>query len=313
MIERHNFNTYSSVKYSNDKRTLYLALNKKGFPRKVQTKAKASLGKFETYTNVLTNSVPEERVEALVMRILNARALLGKFLQNNEESIGNHHLLRHHGYSQLCPNVPFIKVEDKNKFQCRKREKRKKKKKCDEDESDECQQVLKKKPNFVGKKKCEEGEEEEECQKRLQMIRKKRKSRNGEGEDANGIGVKNKDDKKRKRRLKNEKKKSSEKVACENSDGKNNCISIAKKTNNRKMHKQLLNNEKMVSNHSPYSSSEFFSKVVSFSFTDTTTEKSVMDYEIDATTDSHENLTINDEDIVTDTPYDWTTSSAVPN
>ena len=248
------------------------------------------------------------------MKILKTRAFFGKFLQNNnEETLVNHHSLRHHGYSQLCPNVPFTKIDDKNKFQCRKKEKRKKKKKCDEDESDECQQVLKKKPNFVGKKKCEEGEEEEECEKRLQMIMKKRKSRNGEGEDANnGIGVKNKDDKKRKRRLKNEKKKSSEKVACENSDGKNNCISITKKTNNRKTHKQL-NNEGMVGNHSPYSSSEFFSKVVSFSFTDTTTEKNLADYEIDTTTDSHDTLTINYEETVTDMPYDWTTSSAVQN
>ncbi|KAL0275889.1 UNVERIFIED_CONTAM: hypothetical protein PYX00_003611 [Menopon gallinae] len=216
VMEDHYFNTYSSAKYSNEKRTLYLALNKKGIPRKVQTKPNASLDKLETYTNVLTKAVPPERVEALETKIYNARLLLGKFLLNSKD---DHHSLRHHRYHQLCGNTPMVKSEDKNKFRCRKREKRKKKRKCrgDEDEDGEdCLPQKKKQQQHhpsKGMLKCEEGEEDDECQKRLHMIRKKRKSRNGDGD------VPEKD-KKRKKRLK---KKFSEKskvakVRCENGE-----------------------------------------------------------------------------------------------
>ncbi|CAH1725264.1 unnamed protein product [Aphis gossypii] len=66
MIEQNHYNTYSSVKYTNDRRTLYLALNKRGTPRKVQIKADAPLGKLSTYTRVLTQPVPAERVERLL-------------------------------------------------------------------------------------------------------------------------------------------------------------------------------------------------------------------------------------------------------
>ncbi|XP_026822974.1 uncharacterized protein LOC113561007 [Rhopalosiphum maidis] len=66
MIEQNHYNTYSSVKYTNDRRTLYLALNKRGAPRKVQIKADAPLGKLSTYTRVLTQPVPAERVERLL-------------------------------------------------------------------------------------------------------------------------------------------------------------------------------------------------------------------------------------------------------
>lgn len=215
VMEDHYFNTYSSSKYSNEKRTLYLALNKKGVPRKVQTKPNASLDKLETYTNVLTKAVPSERVEALEMKIYNARLLFGKFLLNSKD---DHHSLRHHRYHQLCGNTPMVKSDEKNKFRCRKREKRKKKRKCreDEDEGDDC--LPQKKKHHPGKwmLKCEDGEEDDECQKRLHMIRKKRKSRNGEGE------VPEKD-KKRKKRLKkkmNEKSKTV-KSKCENGESGN--------------------------------------------------------------------------------------------
>lgn len=220
MMESHHFNTYSSAKYSNEKRTLYLALNKKGISRKVQTKAKASLGKMETYTNVLTKPVSPERVEALAIKVAKTRALLGKFFPGSSED-GSHHLLRHHRY-QFCPNVPMTKLDDKNKFRCRKREKRKKKRKCkdDEDDEEECQVVKKKVGN-----KCEEDEDEEECQKRLHSVRQKRKSRNG-GEVDNlsksesyKSGVDDKE-KKRKRRLKLEKKKTL-KMKC---DSETNCL-----------------------------------------------------------------------------------------
>lgn len=66
MIEQNHYNTYSSVKYTNDKRALYLAINKRGLPRKVQIKANAPLGKLSTYTRVLTQNVPAQRVEQLL-------------------------------------------------------------------------------------------------------------------------------------------------------------------------------------------------------------------------------------------------------
>lgn len=66
MFEQHHYNTYSSAKYTNDKRTLYLALNKRGLPRKVQVKANAPLGKLSAYTQVLTQPVPADRVDQLL-------------------------------------------------------------------------------------------------------------------------------------------------------------------------------------------------------------------------------------------------------
>ncbi|KAK6620789.1 hypothetical protein RUM43_011085 [Polyplax serrata] len=209
MMESHHYNTYSSAKYSNDKRTLYLALNKKGIPRKVQTKAKASLGKLETYTNVLPRPVSPDRVETLAMNIAKARILLGKFLGSGEDGLGTNHLFRHHRY-QFCPNVPMTKLDEKNKFRCRKREKRKKKKKCreDEDDDEECVTAAPKK-KIQGK--CDEDEDEQECLRRLHVVRQKRKSRNGSEADTNAkcSGGKCADDKekKRKKRLKMEKKK----------------------------------------------------------------------------------------------------------
>lgn len=64
-IEQHNYNTYSSTKYSNDRRTLYLALNRRGQPRKVLLRARQQLGRLSSYTRVLTRTVSPERAEEL--------------------------------------------------------------------------------------------------------------------------------------------------------------------------------------------------------------------------------------------------------
>lgn len=64
-IEQHNYNTYSSTKYSNERRTLYLALNRRGQPRKVLLRAHQQLGRLSSYTRVLTRTVSSERVEEL--------------------------------------------------------------------------------------------------------------------------------------------------------------------------------------------------------------------------------------------------------
>lgn len=144
-MQTNHFNTYSSATYSDDKRTLYLALDKHGLPRKVQTKPGARLGNLSKNTYALSMVVPQTRIDSV------------KTANNCEET--NHQLRHHHAQHKCRPK------------------KRKKKRK---DEGDDFNQN-KKKPN-LGKKKCEEGEEKEECQKRLQMVRRKRKSRNGEEE-----------------------------------------------------------------------------------------------------------------------------------
>jgi hypothetical protein len=63
-IEAHHYNSYSSAKYSNRRRTLYLGVNKKGVPRRVQIRG-GNLGKLSMYTRVLTQPVSgEEALEA---------------------------------------------------------------------------------------------------------------------------------------------------------------------------------------------------------------------------------------------------------
>ncbi|XP_022197253.2 uncharacterized protein LOC111054517 [Nilaparvata lugens] len=57
MMEQHHYNTYSSAKYSNTNRTVYLALDRAGLPRKVQVKAGTPLGKLSKWTRVLTQTV----------------------------------------------------------------------------------------------------------------------------------------------------------------------------------------------------------------------------------------------------------------
>lgn len=96
MIEQHHYNTYSSAKFSNERRTLYLALNKFGLPRRVQLRGKQPLGKMSMYTRVLTQPVSNKKVEKLERQPM-----------------------RHH---QLCP--PH--VDDKK----RKRNRKKKRRKC---------------------------------------------------------------------------------------------------------------------------------------------------------------------------------------
>lgn len=122
MIEQHHYNTYSSVSYSNARKTLYIALNRWGQPRRVQIRAKQQLGKLSTYARVLTKTVSLERVEDLLTRIGNST---------------NAHPLRHHGGLQTCTSVIEQKSHSSDsqgvdRLRCRKRKKRKKKRRrCD--------------------------------------------------------------------------------------------------------------------------------------------------------------------------------------
>uniref|UniRef100_A0A1B6L5E3 Fibroblast growth factor n=1 Tax=Graphocephala atropunctata TaxID=36148 RepID=A0A1B6L5E3_9HEMI len=168
MIEQHHYNTYSSTKYSNHRRILYLALNRKGVPRRVQIKAKSPLGKLSTYTRVLTQPVSAEEVEQLARRLL-------------QQHPGTQHHLRHH---QLCPPASKVPLETADVERCRKRKKRRKRRRCREGEEDneECHKVKEegKRRIIVVRKRCEEkeGEDKAKCQhKKLHMIGRKRKSR----------------------------------------------------------------------------------------------------------------------------------------
>ncbi|OAD60901.1 hypothetical protein WN48_03448 [Eufriesea mexicana] len=117
-LEQHNYNTYSSTKWSTAKKTLYLGLNRRGQPRRVQAKGH-NLGRLSAYARVLTQVAPLERVEALQRRMLGA--------QHNVRHRHNSHrgdLIQ----QSLCPTLPVQEKDGRDKFRCRKRKKRKKRK-----------------------------------------------------------------------------------------------------------------------------------------------------------------------------------------
>ncbi|KAL6431680.1 hypothetical protein ACFW04_007310 [Cataglyphis niger] len=121
-LEQHNYNTYSSVRWSTAKKTLYLGLNRHGQPRRVQTKGH-NLGRLSAYARVLTQMAPFDRVEALQRRMQGA--------QHNVRH-------RHHGHGHrrlhagdiaqqsICPTLPDQEKDGRDRFRCRKRKKRKK-------------------------------------------------------------------------------------------------------------------------------------------------------------------------------------------
>ncbi|GFG32245.1 hypothetical protein Cfor_01292 [Coptotermes formosanus] len=181
--------TYSSSKYSNDRRTMYIALNRHGQSRKLQVKRKAPLGNLSSYAMVLIKHVEDERVKDLAERIMRVRESLqtGSRFPSGDLSTAQHPL-RHHGYHHLCPQVQPTTLQlnteqdggaddvGRDKLRCRRRKKRKKKKRrCreGEQEGEQCQN------RDVKKKKCQQGEGEEECGKRLEAAKRRRKSRNG--------------------------------------------------------------------------------------------------------------------------------------
>lgn len=187
----HSYITYSSSKYSNERRTLYVALNKRGQSRKVQVQKQVPLGKLFSYAMVVIKHVEDDRVKDLAQRILRVRESLqnGSRLLSGDLSMAQHPL-RHHGYHHLCPQVQpgslhFNTEQDdamddvgRDKLRCRRRKKRKKKKrrcKEGEQEGEQCQNR-----GVNRKKKCQQGEGEEECQKKLEAATRRRKSRNGD-------------------------------------------------------------------------------------------------------------------------------------
>ncbi|KAF4523302.1 hypothetical protein B566_EDAN009425 [Ephemera danica] len=176
-IEQDNYNTYSSVRHSNSRKTLYLALDGRGSSRKVQITAarqkrqqqlaaggggsysNASLGKLSTYARVLTRTVSTDRVEDLVKRLLinRQRQQLLNISDSfeSDRSVDSGLAFRHHGYHHLCPvkpsfvtpsptpgRTPVSRCPKKAKTPIRK----KRKKKCsDEEDPDKCKREKRKK------------------------------------------------------------------------------------------------------------------------------------------------------------------------
>ncbi|KAH8369327.1 hypothetical protein KR009_008389 [Drosophila setifemur] len=93
-----NYNTYSSTYNSNARRVYYLALNRHGEPRRTQIPASRSMGKLSTYTNAITETVPQERVEQLIAKNFGANRVK-------------------HGVRQLCDTgKPLIELIDVANF-----------------------------------------------------------------------------------------------------------------------------------------------------------------------------------------------------
>ncbi|EDV48458.2 uncharacterized protein DDB_G0284459 isoform X1 [Drosophila erecta] len=93
-----NYNTYSSTYHSQARRVFYLALNGSGQPRRTQIPASRSLGKLSTYTNAITETVPQERVEQLIAKNFGANRV-------------------RHGVRQLCDTgKPLIELVDVARF-----------------------------------------------------------------------------------------------------------------------------------------------------------------------------------------------------
>ncbi|XP_067204333.1 uncharacterized protein [Linepithema humile] len=121
-IEKHNYNTYSSVRWSTPNKTLYLGLNRYGQPKKVKAKGH-NLGKLSANVQVLTQGVKSEHVEALQARMMGAKHGVRHRHQNR-----NRHRQQSGDMTSLCPTLPAQEKDGRDKFRCRKRKKRKKRK-----------------------------------------------------------------------------------------------------------------------------------------------------------------------------------------
>lgn len=137
-MEQHHYNTYSSTTHSNARRTLYLALNRHGIPRKVQIPSTRPLGKLATYTKSLTQTVPHDRVEKIITEIFGPTFIrhglkqlceTGKSLADSQTKLKPKCNPGGGGNGGKKQNSPISnKKKNKNKRKCRN----------DEIESDNC-------------------------------------------------------------------------------------------------------------------------------------------------------------------------------
>ncbi|XP_046751723.1 uncharacterized protein LOC124414729 [Diprion similis] len=167
-MEHHNWNTYSSKRWSTRRKTLYLGLKNDGQPKKVHTKGHEPLGHLSAYATILPVAVAPDRVEALQSRLLGAR-----------------HSVRHHhgGHKSICPIS--IDPQERDISRCRKRKKRKKRRRrCRPGEAPLTDNCEAREPGVEtqSKRSCEGAAVEEACRREaLEAPAKKRKSRIGDG------------------------------------------------------------------------------------------------------------------------------------
>ncbi|XP_011302477.1 uncharacterized protein bnl [Fopius arisanus] len=202
-LEQHNYNTYSSVRWSTPRKTLYLGLNRHGQPRRVQARGH-NLGRLSAYARVLTQVAPPDRVEALHSRMLGA-----------QHGVRHHHNSHHHRHLQqtVCPTLQPQEKDGRDRFRCRKRKKRKKRKRrCEEGEplGSHCEIYQRDSGHRANaevpgegpptsKRSCEDAASDEFCRRQaLNAPSKKRKSRiEIDSKKENNYQVKKKDTKKK--------------------------------------------------------------------------------------------------------------------
>ncbi|XP_025988994.2 uncharacterized protein LOC105197261 [Solenopsis invicta] len=192
-LEQHNYNTYSSVRWSTAKKTLYIGLKSNGESKKVQVRGQ--LGKLSTNVRVLTQVISPDRLETML----------------------NQHKVRHHCHHrrQVCDSVaqppvcstpPPREKDGRDRFRCRKRKKRRKRKRrcrSGEQPGPQCQvpeeSIVESVTNVIeassetemisansttpeSKRSCEGAASEEACRRQaLSVPAKKRKSRIDDG------------------------------------------------------------------------------------------------------------------------------------
>ncbi|XP_029157526.1 uncharacterized protein LOC114929964 isoform X2 [Nylanderia fulva] len=199
-LEQHNYNTYSSIRWSTAKRTMYLGLNRFGQPRKVLAKGH-NLGRLSGYARVLTQMAPFDRVEALHRRMLGA----AHNVRHRHHERGHHRV--HPGdvaQQSICPTMPEQEKDGRDRFRCRKRKKRKKRRRrcrpgeqpgpqcrvaegSDVDASSEAGNV-----SLESKRSCEGAASEEACRRQaLSVPAKKRKSRIDDDDDGGNLTLNN--------------------------------------------------------------------------------------------------------------------------
>lgn len=200
-LEQHNYNTYSSPRWSNENRTFYLGLNRRGQSRKVAASGH-NLGKLSANARVLTKMAPFNRVEALHRRMLGA--------QHNVRHRHHHRLSGDVAQQFICPTLPLQEKDNRDSFRCRKRKKRKKRRRrCrpNEQPGPQCRVVEESTTSPTSdidassemsnittpesKRSCEGAASEEACRRQaLSVPAKKRKSRIrvGDGDGDSGSG-----------------------------------------------------------------------------------------------------------------------------
>lgn len=196
-LEQHNYNTYSSPRWSNENQTLYLGLNRRGQSRRVAASGH-NLGKLSANARVLTKMAPFNRVEALHRRMLGA--------QHNVRHRHHHRLSGDVAQQFICPTLPLQEKDNRDSFRCRKRKKRKKRRRrCrpGEQPGPQCRVVeesttsptpdvdasseMSNNTTPESKRSCEDAASEEACRRQaLSVPAKKRKSRIRAGDGDNG-------------------------------------------------------------------------------------------------------------------------------